>query len=109
MSGKTNASGTALIQTSRLSWQDNGVPAGDYIVSISKFPKLEEEMSLEAYQRLEPLEQERYQAEQQRKYDALPREVPVEFGEFDKSPYRMTVSKDGENRLTIDISKKSAS
>jgi len=105
MAGTTNSSGVATIYTKRLAWQGGGVPAGNYIVTVTKFPKLEDGLPLEEFHKLEPIEQERYQAEQQRKYDALPREVPLELGEFDKSPYRLTVAKGGDNRLEIDIAK----
>ena len=106
MSGVTNSSGVATIYTKRLAWKGKGVPVGDYIVTISKSPKLEEKLSLAEYQKLEPTEREKYNAEQERLYNALPREVPGELSAFGKSPYRMTVSKDGDNRLDIDISQK---
>ena len=107
MTGTTDSSGVATIHTKRQQWQGAGAPAGEYNVAISKLPKLEGGLSVEEYQQLTPEEQEKYQIDQQRKYDALPREIPVELGEFDKTPYRLTVSKGGENSLTIDISKKS--
>ena len=106
MSGTTNSSGIATIYTVRQTWRGGGAPAGDYIVTLSKFPELENGLSPEELQKLDPAEQERYQLEQQRKYDALPREVPVELGDFTKSPHRMTVSKGGDNRLAVDLTKK---
>ena len=106
MSGMTNSSGVAVIRTSRLAWQGSGAPAGEYIVTIAKPPKFEGKLSLKEWQNLDPMEQERYNMEQARKYDALPREVPVKFSDFATSPYRMTVSKSGENHLEIDIAKK---
>ena len=107
MSGTTNSSGVAVIYTARQTWRGGGAPAGDYIVAIAKHPKLEDDLSTEEFQRLDPAEQERYQLEQQRKYDALPREVPLELGDFATSPYRMTVSQGNDNRLEIDIADKS--
>jgi len=104
MSGKTNSSGVAVIRTNRLNWQGNGAPAGEYIVTVSKIPKLAEGLSLAERQALDPMEQERYNAEQARKHDELPREIPVELSEFGISPYRMTVSKGRDNKLEIDIS-----
>jgi hypothetical protein len=101
--GVTNSSGIATIHTNRLGWQGNGAPVGEYIVIISKEPKLEGGLSTEEYQKLDPIEQERYQLEQQRKYDALPREIPTEMGDVIQSPYRLTVRQDGENVLNIDI------
>ena len=79
MSGQTNSSGVAVIQTSRLDWRGDGAPAGDYIVTIAKSPKVEGELSVAEFQNLDPTEQERYSAEQARKYDALPRECPFLF------------------------------
>ena len=104
MSGKTNSSGVAVIRTNRQNWHKTGVPAGEYIVTVSKIPKLEEGLSLAEWQALDPMEQERYNAERARKHDALPREIPVELSEFNISPYRMNVSKGGDNKLEIDIS-----
>ncbi|MDR2441031.1 MAG: hypothetical protein LBE12_16850 [Planctomycetaceae bacterium] len=101
--GITNSSGIATIRTSRLGWQDNGAPIGEYIVTISKEPKLEGGLSTEEYQKLDPIKQEHYQLEQQRKYDALPREIPVDLSDVTKSPYRLVVTKEGENVLNIDI------
>lgn len=106
MAGTTNSAGVATIYTKRLAWQGNGVPVGDYIVTVSKYPKLEAGLSVDDFHKLEPDAQERYQLEQQRKYDALPREVPVALGEFDKSPYRLTIAQNGDNRLSIDIARK---
>jgi hypothetical protein len=104
MSGVTNASGVATIDTKRLAWRGNGAPAGDYAITIAKSPKFEPELSLAEFQKLDPMAQEHYNTEQARRYDALPREVPIELSEFSISPFRMTVSKGGENRLDIDIS-----
>ena len=106
MSGTTNSSGIAIIYTKRHAWRSRGTPVGEYIVTVSKLPKLEGGLSTAEYQKLDAEEQERYQLEQQRKYDALPREVPVELGDFSQSPYRMTVSEGGNNRLDIDLAKK---
>jgi hypothetical protein len=103
VSGITDSSGVAKIHTSRLGWQGNGAPVGEYIITISKEPKLEEGLSTKEYQKLDPLEQERYQLEQQRKYDALPREIPEVMSNVSTSPYRLTVKHDGENVLDIDI------
>ena len=103
MSGITDSSGVAVIFTKRLAWQGSGVPAGEYIVTLAKSPKPEGGLSLEEFQKLEPMEQDRYNAEQARKLDALPREIPIKLADFATSPYRMTVSKEGENRLEIDI------
>jgi hypothetical protein len=103
VSGITDSSGTAKIRTSRLGWLGNGAPAGEYIVIISKEPKLEAGLSTEEYQKLDPIDQERYQLEQQRQYDALPREIPAETGDVTKSPYRLTVQENGQNIFNIDI------
>ena len=103
MTGITNSSGVATMYTKRLNWKGQGVPAGEYIVTISKNPKLEEQLSRDEYYELTIEEQDKYNAEQQRKYDALPREIPGELSAFGKSPYRMTVSKGGDNKLKIDI------
>jgi len=103
-SGRTNSSGVAVIQTSRLAWRGNGAPAGEYIITISKSPKFEPELSLAEVQALDAAELERYSTEQARKHDAMPREVPVELSEFSISPYRMTVSQSGDNRFEVDIS-----
>ena len=104
VSGKTNSSGVAVIRTNRQNWQGTGAPVGEYIVTVAKVPKLEGGLSLAEWQALDPMEQERYNAEQARKHSALPREIPVELSEFNISPYRMTVSKGGDNKLEIDIS-----
>ncbi|MDR2761209.1 MAG: hypothetical protein LBB88_01255 [Planctomycetaceae bacterium] len=101
--GVTNSSGIATICTNRLGWRGNGAPAGEYIVTISKEPKLENELSTEEYQKLDPIKQEQYQLEQQRKYNALPREIPADMSDITKSSRRLTVTKDGENVLNIDI------
>jgi hypothetical protein len=101
--GITNSSGIATIHTNRLGWQGNGAPMGEYIITISKEPKLESELSTEEYQKLDPIKQEHYQLEQQRKYDALPREIPANMSNITQSPFRLTVTKDGENVLNIDI------
>ena len=104
MSGRTNSSGVAVIWTSRLNWRGNGAPAGDYIVTIAKPPQFEGELSLAEVQALNAEELDKYSTEQQRKFEALPREVPDALSEFGISPYRMTISKGGENRLEIDVS-----
>jgi hypothetical protein len=106
MLGTTDSAGIAIIKTSRLDWQGNGAPAGEYIVTISKAPKFEGELSLEEFQKLDPAAQELYNADQARKHAALPREVPIQYSDFASSPYRMTVAKEGENRLEIDIAQK---
>jgi hypothetical protein len=106
VSGITDSSGTAEIHTSRLGWQGKGAPAGEYIVTISKEPKLDQGLSTEEYQKLDPMEQERYQLEQQRKYDALPREIPAKMSDVTQSPYHLTVKQDGQNVLNIDITEK---
>jgi hypothetical protein len=103
VSGITDSSGVAKIHTSRLGWQGNGAPAGEYIITISKEPKLEDGLSTQEYQKLDPLEQERYQSEQQRKYDALPREIPAMISDVSTSPYRLNVKQDDENVLNIEI------
>jgi hypothetical protein len=104
MSGVTDSSGIAVIFTKRLNWQGKGVPVGEYIVTVAKAPNFERELSLSEWQALAPMEQERYNAEQARRFDALPREVPIELAEFSMSPYKMTVAKEGDNALTIDVS-----
>jgi hypothetical protein len=105
VSGITDSSGVAKIHTSRLGWQGNGAPVGEYIVIVSKEPKLEDSLSTQEYQKLDPLEQERYQLEQQRKYNTLPREIPAMISDVSTSPYRLTVKQNGENVLNIDITK----
>lgn len=106
MLGTTDSTGSAVIRTSRLDWQGDGAPAGEYIVTISKAPKFEGELSLEEFQQLDPGAQDAYNADQAGKHAALPREVPVRYSDFAFSPYRMTVAKGEENRLEIDIAQK---
>jgi hypothetical protein len=104
MSGVTNSSGVAEIHTNRLGWQGQGAPAGDYIVTISKEPKFEiKELSAEEAKKMYPGQQELYRLEQQRKYDALPREIPKVMSNVTTTPHRLTVSQNGENVLNIDI------
>jgi len=104
MSGTTNSSGVAVIRTSRLNWQGNGAAAGDYIVTLTKHPQFEGELSLAEVQALDADALALYSAEQQRRFEAMVREVPEEFGDFATSPFRMTVYRGGENRLEIDMS-----
>ncbi|GHT25678.1 hypothetical protein FACS18942_01330 [Planctomycetales bacterium] len=100
----TNSSGVAEMRTKRLNWEGAGAPKGEYVITLIKYPKLEGGLSLAEFQKLEPLEQEKYQAEQAKKYDALPREVPEELSSPTKSPFKLTVSEGQENNLEIDIS-----
>ncbi|MDR2169132.1 MAG: hypothetical protein LBP59_03225 [Planctomycetaceae bacterium] len=101
--GITDSYGAATIKTGRLGWQGTGAPEGEYIITITKEPKLNDTISTEEFQKLDPAKQEIYQIEQQQKYNALQREIPDFMSDVTKSPYRLTVKKEGENVLNIDI------
>jgi hypothetical protein len=102
-SGVTNSSGVAEIHTNRIGWQGQGAPAGDYIVTISKEPKYEIELSAEEAKKMTFAEQELHKLEQKRKYETLPREIPRAMSNVTTTPHRLTVSQNGENVLNIDI------
>jgi uncharacterized lipoprotein NlpE involved in copper resistance len=102
MSGTTNTSGRAIIRTSRLGWQGNGVPAGTYRISLSKTPTVQR-ISPEEYQRFSAEEQEMYNIEQEKKQEKIPREIPKYLSDFVLSPLQITVTQGNENFLAIDI------
>ena len=102
--GNTDAKGVAKIKTSQGDWVGNGAPAGDYTVFINKRPgdfvpePTPPELDGDEAAKL------RFTAEQQKKLDALPKEIPVSLNSPVTSPLVLTVASGSPAELTVDVS-----
>lgn len=102
VSGTTDSSGVAVMETTHLGWKGSGAPEGEYKITLSKTPTLER-ISGEEYGKMSAQEQEAYNNEQNKKLAALPREVPEFLGNFEETPLAITVS-GADNTLEVDLS-----
>ncbi len=101
--GKTDSGGVAEIQTSQGEWKSPGVPEGKYKIYLTKIPEAAPEPppediannsdALDAYYR-----------EQNKKLEAMPKEIPVGLTNPAKSPLALTVGSGNPAELTVDVS-----
>lgn len=102
VSGTTNSSGIATMETVQLGWKGTGAPQGEYKITLSKTPTLER-ISSEEYGNMSAADQEKYNAEQNKKLAELPREIPEFLNSFEMTPLSISVGS-GDNTLEIDVS-----
>lgn len=102
ITGRTNAQGVAEMQTSLLDYTEKGAPAGEYRVTCTKDPQVEHWKTPQERALMDPGEAGAYQLEWQKKNDELPREIPIVWREFDKSPLKTTVPAGGGD-VTFDV------
>lgn len=102
--GMTDVNGVAEIQT-RLGngdYMEKGAPAGEYRVQCTKDPMVEHWKTAQERAEMSIEEQGAYNDEWQKKCDALPREIPKIWGNFDKTPLKVEVPAGG-GEVTFDV------
>jgi len=102
IAGTTNASGTAIMETSKGNYTRAGVPSGDYSIVLSKnievnLPKLSEEEQL----KLTPAQQEARDQEFKKQVEAG-RVIPVALEDVMKTPLTAKIG-DADNKIDIDV------
>lgn len=102
VSGLTNAQGIAEITTMYQKYTAKGAPAGEYKVQLSKEPLAEHWKSPEEQMQMTKEEKDAYLNEWLTKCKALPREIPANWGNYDKTPLTASVSIDSKE-ITFDV------
>ena len=95
VAGTTDAKGVATMQTTLQNYTEKGAPAGEYRVTCTKDPLAEHWKTPEEISKLPLGEQMEYQKEWQAKCDELPREIPIIWKNFDKTPLTAEVTAQG--------------
>ena len=104
MAGKTEADGTAKLQTSQGTFIKTGVPDGTYRIMLNENPKIDMPvLTMEEQASMSPQQQQARQKEYETKLAAA-RTVPVLLGDANKTPLKMTVDASNTS-MEIDISK----
>lgn len=101
--GTTDASGVAKISTIRASYVGKGAPEGDYKVTVNKEVVVPHWKTPEELAEMTPPEAEKYDAEMQKKRDAIPRIVPKDLADQSKTPLAASVSAKGGEILSVDV------
>jgi hypothetical protein len=91
----TDASGVAEMTTSLQDYTEEGAPVGEYRVQCRKDPMAEHWKTPQEQAEMTIEERGAYSKEWQDKCDALPREVPKKWSDFDKTPLTASVPAGG--------------
>lgn len=105
ISGETDARGTCVPVTRFAGHLEKGVPPGEYAVVLEKEPKVEgpspEERANMTYDQAMAASKKMEAARA-----AMPRIIPIEYTDKEKTPVKMSVSEGKDNNITVDIAKK---
>ena len=102
VNGETDAKGVAKISTTLQGYTQDGAPAGDFRVQVTKEPLAEHWKTPEEQAQMSKPEKDAYIDEWLKKCEELPREVPKIWGDFDKTPLKASVSAGG-GEVTFDV------
>lgn len=104
VAGMTDSSGVAVMKTSvgSSAYSANGAPAGEYRVTCTKDPLAEHWKTAQERAEMSIEEQGAYNTEWQAKCEALPREIPKIWSNFDKTPLTASVSA-SSSEVTYDV------
>lgn len=91
----TDANGVAEMTTSLQDYTEKGAPVGEYRVQCTKNPTVEHWKTPQEQAEMTIEERGAYSKEWQEKCDALPREIPKKWGDFDKTPLAASVPAGG--------------
>ncbi|MDR3110139.1 MAG: hypothetical protein LBU65_10720 [Planctomycetaceae bacterium] len=103
MYADTDESGVAEIKTVQGSWSAKGVPAGDYIVYVTKMSKIESEPMPEGIDD-DAVAKAKYMAEQEKKLAARTSEIPKTLTQAATTPLKLTVTSGSPTELSVDVS-----
>ena len=103
IAGSTDASGVAKLSTMQGDWKGSGVPAGEYVVFVTKAPEIKFDPIPEEMENDERAKQA-VLAERQKQIDALPKIIPSVLTIATTSPLKMTVAAGTKAELTVDVS-----
>ena len=103
VSGATDANGVAKLSTKQGEWSGLGVPEGDYVVFINKSPEFTPEPMPEEIEGNDAAKAA-FNAERQKKFDALPKIIPTSLTTAVTSPLKITVTAGTPAELAVDIS-----
>ena len=103
--GITDASGIAQMKTTCASYQEKGVPEGEYTIIIARRPDIEGDKTQEEIDAMPGQERDAYFADLENKRSKLPPVVPPEWGNSAKTPLKITVGTK-DNRLELDTNQK---
>lgn len=101
LSGVTGKDGVAAISISQGDWSSQGVPEGEYKVSVTKAPAYTPEALPEKLEGDEAGKMAFY-AEQKKKMEAAPKEVPASLG-TEKTPLTMKVVSGTPAELVVNV------
>ncbi|MDR0609303.1 MAG: hypothetical protein LBG58_04280 [Planctomycetaceae bacterium] len=102
ISGTTDISGTAIIVTSLGEYIGKGIPNGEYIVSLDEIIHPPNGKTKEEIGKLPEEELYKYIAEEAKMIDAL-RIIPKEFSDSNKSPLKIAVKANSNNKIIINL------
>lgn len=107
ISGITDASGVAQIQTAQGSFSTSGIPAGEYVVTLKDYMKLDLGVTADEIAKMSRAEQGELEKKRQELIKAYKLKVPESLCKnaknvTDRSPIRFTADK--KNELKIDVS-----
>ena len=91
----TDANGVAEMTTSLQDYVEKGAPVGEYRVQCTKNPTVEHWKTPQEQAEMTIEERGAYSKEWQEKCDALPREIPKKWSDFDKTPLTASVPAEG--------------
>ena len=108
VSGETDASGVPKIVTAQGEFSAEGIPAGDYVVTLQDVMKIDIGVSAAEIAAMSRSEQGKLEEKRQKLISAYKKKVPDSLcksgGKIDtRSPIRFTAS-EGPNELKIDVS-----
>lgn len=101
ITGTTNALGVAEMSTTLQNYTAPGAPLGEYRVTCTKDPMVDHWKTADERAKMDPGEAGAYQKEWEAKCAELPREIPIIWKNFDKTPLKANVTGAGE--LTFDV------
>ena len=95
ITGETDSNGVAEMKTTLGNYTAKGVPEGSFRVTCAKDPTVEHWKTAQERAEMSPGEAGDYMKEWQAKCDALPREIPKVWKDFDKTPLKAEVASPG--------------
>lgn len=102
VSGKTDATGVAVISTAQGSWKGDGAPEGEFIVHLTKQAAIEEP-ELPANMEEDSPEKQAYFAERLKRLEAAAKEIPESLKQPKTSTLTVTVEKGTGATVTFDL------
>lgn len=102
VSGMTDASGVAIIETAQGSWKSQGAPEGEFQIYITKLAAIEEPEKPADIEG-DPAAKEAYFAERLKRLEAAGKEIPKVLTEPKTSPLKITVASGTGASETFDV------